>query len=47
LTNASPLKQPSAWLPLAMSLAAVGLVVGHAAVDGVVHTDSQSANAKR
>ena len=37
LENVSPIKQPSAWLPLAMSLAALTLVLGHAAVYGVVH----------
>ena len=30
-------RQPSALLPLAMSLAALALVLGHAAVFGVVH----------
>ena len=35
--NVSPIKQPSAWLPLAMSLAALVLVLGHAATYGVVH----------
>ena len=35
--NASPLKQPSVWLPLGMSLAALALVLGHAAVFGIVH----------
>jgi hypothetical protein len=35
--DGSTMKKPSAWLPLAMSLAALGLVVGHAAVYGVVH----------
>jgi hypothetical protein len=32
-----PIKQPAAWLPLAMSLAAVAMVLGHAAIFGVVH----------
>jgi hypothetical protein len=35
-TNVSPLKQPSALVPLAMSFAALLLVLGHAAVYGVV-----------
>ena len=34
--NASPIKQPSALLPLAMSLAALTLVLGHAAIFGVM-----------
>ena len=37
LANLSLLKQPSAYLPLAMSLAALALVVGHAVVFGIVH----------
>jgi len=37
LVNVSLLRQPSAYLPLAMSLAALTLVLGHAAVYGVVH----------
>ena len=35
--NASLIKHPSAYLPLAMSLAALALVLGHAAVFGIVH----------
>ena len=31
------LKQPSAFLPLAMSLSALALVLGHLAIFGVVH----------
>ena len=37
LMNVSPMKQPSALLPIAMSLAALVLVLGHAAIFGVVH----------
>ena len=37
LPNDSPIKQLSAWLPLAMSLAALTLILGHAAVYGIVH----------
>ena len=37
LPNTSLLKQPSVWLPLGMSLAGLALVLGHAAVYGVVH----------
>jgi hypothetical protein len=37
LENVSPIKQPSAYLPLAMSLAALTLVLGHAVVYGIVH----------
>ena len=35
--NVSLMKQPSAFLPMAMSLAALALVLGHVAIFGVVH----------
>ena len=35
--NAPSMQQPSAVLPLAMSIVALGMVLGHAAVFGVVH----------
>ncbi len=35
--NVSLVRQPSGWLPLAMSLTALALVLGHAAIFGVVH----------
>jgi hypothetical protein len=35
--NDSLMKQPSAYLPMTMSLAALALVLGHAAKYGVVH----------
>ena len=35
--NFPSIKQPSAFLPLAMSLAALVMVLGHAAIFGVVH----------
>lgn len=35
--SASLMKQWTAWLPVAMSLAAVALVLGHAAIFGIVH----------
>ena len=34
--NASPMKQPSALLPIAMSVAAMALVLVHVAIFGVV-----------
>ena len=37
IENVSLIKQPSAVIPLAMSLAALGLVLGHAAIYGIVH----------
>jgi hypothetical protein len=33
----SPFRQPSAFLPVAMSLIALALVLGHVALFGVVH----------
>ena len=35
--NVSPIKQPSAVFPLVMSLVALAMVLGHAAIFGVVH----------
>jgi hypothetical protein len=35
--NASPLRQPSALVPLAMSFAALAMVVVHFAMYGIVH----------
>ena len=37
MMNASLVKQPSGFLPIAMSLAALALVLGHIAIFGVVH----------
>lgn len=37
ITSVSLLKRPAAWIPLAMSLAALSLVLIHAAIFGVVH----------
>ncbi len=35
--NPLPIRQPAAWLPMAMSFAALLLVLGHAATFGIVH----------
>lgn len=43
--NDSPLKQPSALLPIAISLAGLALVLGHAAICGVVHEADEGAAA--
>ena len=43
--NVSLIKQASAWLPLAMSLAALALVLGHAAIFGIVHEADEGAAA--
>ncbi len=45
LVNVSLIKQPSAYLPLTMSLAALALVLGHAAIFGVVHEPDEGAAA--
>ena len=39
----STLRQPSAFLPVAMSLAALSLVLGHIALYGVVHKADEGA----
>lgn len=41
----SLIKQPSAYLPLVMSLAALTLVLAHAAVYGVIHEADEGAAA--
>ena len=43
--HVSLIKQPSAYLPLGMSLAALILVVGHAAMFGIVHEADEGAAA--
>ncbi len=44
-TNVSAIKLPSALLPLALSLAGLLLVLGHAAVYGIVHEADEGAAA--
>ena len=41
--NVPSVKQPSAFLPLAMSLAALAMVLGNAAIFGVVHEADEGA----
>ena len=43
--NVPSMKQPSAFLPLAMSLAALAMALGNAAVFGVVHEADEGAAA--
>jgi len=43
--NRSLIKQPSAYLPILMSLAALILVLGHAVVFGIVHETDEGAAA--
>lgn len=39
-------KQPGAWIPLAMSFAAWMMVLGYAAIFGVVHNEDEGAPAR-
>jgi hypothetical protein len=43
--NVPLMRQPIAFLPLAMSLAALAIVLGHAAIFGVVHEADEGAAA--
>ncbi len=43
--NVSLMKHPSAFLPMAMSLAALALVLGHVAIFGVVHEADEGTTA--
>lgn len=40
------LRKPSAWLPLALSLAAIGLIVAHVAVVGVAPQKDEGVEAR-
>jgi hypothetical protein len=41
----APIKHPSAWLPIAMSLVALGIVLVHFAMFGIVHEADEGAAA--
>ena len=41
LEDNSLLKSPSAWIPLAMSLAALALIVGYVAIFGIVQHEDE------
>jgi hypothetical protein len=43
--NVPLIKQPSALIPIGMSLAGLGLVLGHAAIYGIVHEADEGATA--
>lgn len=45
LSNDSLIKQPSAYIPLLMSLAALALVVGHVALYGIARNEDEGAAA--
>lgn len=40
------LRKPSAWLPMLMSLAAIGLIVGHVALVGVARQEDEGTEAR-
>ena len=42
----SLLKQPSAWIPFVMSLAALALLLGYVAIFGIVHHEDEGAPAR-
>ena len=41
----SLLKQPSAWIPIAMSFAALAMLLGYVAIFGIVHHEDEGAPA--
>ena len=43
--NVSPLKQVSGWLPIAMSMAALAVLLGHIAVFGTARESDEGATA--
>jgi hypothetical protein len=44
--NNSLFKQPSAWIPLAMSLVALAMILGYVAVFGIVQNEDEGAPAR-
>ena len=40
------LRKPSAWLPMLMSLAAIGLIVGHVVLVGVARQEDEGIEAR-
>jgi len=42
----SLLRKPSAWLPMLVSLAAIGLIVGHVALVGVARQEDEGTEAR-
>ena len=45
MKNVSLLKQPSAWIPLIMSLAALAVILSYVAIFGIVHHADEGAPA--
>jgi hypothetical protein len=46
MSSNSLLRQPSAWIPLAMSLAALAFLLGYVAVSGIVQHEDEGAPAR-
>jgi hypothetical protein len=46
MSSNSLLRQPSAWIPLAMSLAALAFLLGYVAVFGIVQHEDEGAPAR-
>lgn len=44
--NNSLFKQPSAWIPLAMSLVALAIILGYVAMFGIVQNEDEGAPAR-
>lgn len=44
--NSSLFKQPSAWMPLVMSLAALAMILGYVAIFGVVRNQDEGTPAR-
>jgi hypothetical protein len=44
--NNSLFKQPSAWIPLAMSLVALAMILGYVAMFGIVQSEDEGAPAR-
>jgi hypothetical protein len=44
--NKSLFRQPSAWIPLVMSLAALSMILGYVAIFGIVHHQDEGAPAR-
>ena len=44
--NNSLLKQPSAWIPLAMSLAALALILGYVTIFGIIYHEDEGTPAR-
>lgn len=46
LENYSLIKQPSAWIPIVISLAALAFLVGYVAIFGITHEQMEQTKAR-